>query len=65
MKLENELTCQVLNEVVKSGMWVIAIYEGEKLLGRLLEKKGSQVRVQCLERLFGVTGPQKLEVITR
>ena len=48
-------------EAVKSGMWIIVIYEEEKWLGRVLEIRGGQVRVQCLEKPFGVTGPQKLE----
>ena len=48
-------------ETVKSGMWVMVIYDEEKWIGRVLEKAEGQVRVQCLEMLFGVTGSQKLK----
>ena len=42
-------------------MWVIAIYEDEKWLANVVDKRGNQVLVCCLEKPFGVKEPQNLE----
>ena len=42
-------------------MWVIAIYEDEKWLANVVDKRGNQVLVRCLEKPFGVKEPQNLE----
>ena len=46
-----------------SGNWVIARYEEDYFLGLILEirEMKDKVRVQCLEKLFGITEPQSLE----
>ena len=46
---------------VKIGMLVIAIYEQEKWLGKVVEKKANQVCVRCLEKPFGINLLQDLE----
>ena len=46
---------------VNIGMWVIAIYEDEKWLANIVDKRGNQVLVCCLEKPFGVKEPQNLE----
>ena len=46
---------------VKSGMWVLVFYEREKWLGKVIEKRKSQVRVRCLEKPFGVNMSQHME----
>ena len=42
-------------------MWVIAIYEDEKWLANIVDKRGNQVLVCCLEKPFEVKEPQNLE----
>ena len=42
-------------------MWVIPIYEDEKWLANIVDKRGNQVLVCCLEKPFGVKEPQNLE----
>ena len=42
-------------------MWVIAIHEDEKWLANVIDKRGNQVLVCCLEKLFGFKEPQNLE----
>ena len=46
---------------VTIGMWVITIYEDEKWLGKVVDKKEKQICVRCLEKPFGVKEPQNLE----
>ena len=46
---------------VKIGIWVIAIYENEKWLGKVVSKKANQICVHCLEKPYGVREPQNLE----
>ena len=45
-----------------SGNWVIAKYEEDYFLGLILEitEKKDKVRVQCLEKPFGITEPQSI-----
>ena len=42
-------------------MWVIAIHEDEKWLANVIDKRGNQVLVCCLEKPFGFKEPQNLE----
>ena len=42
-------------------MWVITIYENEKWLGNVVDKKANQVCVRCLEKPYAVKEPQNLE----
>ena len=42
-------------------MWVIDIYQDEKWLANVVDKRGNQVLVCCLEKPFGVKKPQNLE----
>ena len=46
---------------VEAGMWVIVVYEGEKFLGNVQDKKASQFNVLCLEKPFGINVPQNFE----
>ena len=46
---------------VNIGMQVIAIYEDEKWLANVVDKRGNQVLVRCLEKPFGNKEPQNLE----
>ena len=46
---------------VNVGIWVIIIYENEKWLGNVVDKKANQVCVRCLEKQYGVKEPQNLE----
>ena len=46
---------------VKIGKWVINIYENEKWLGNVVNKKANQICVHCLEKPYGVNEPQNLE----
>ena len=62
LKLENELTCKSFNMILSNqGCGLLLFMRKRKWLGRVLEKRGSQVKVQYLEKLFGVKGPRKLE----
>ena len=42
-------------------MWVITIYENEKWLGNVVNKKANQICVRCLEKPYSVNKPQNLE----
>ena len=42
-------------------MWMIDIYQDEKWLANVVDKRGNQVLVRCLEKPFGVKEPQNLE----
>ena len=46
---------------VNIGMWVIDIYQNEKWLANVVDKRGNQVLVRCLEEPFGVKEPQNLQ----
>ena len=46
---------------VNIGMWVIDIYQDEKWLANVVDKRGNQVPVRCLEEPFGVKEPQNLQ----
>ena len=46
---------------VNIGMWVIDIYQDEKWLANVVDKRGNQVLVRCLEEPFGVKEPQNLQ----
>ena len=39
----------------------MAIYEDEKWLANVVDKRGNQVLVRCLEKPFGIKEPQTLE----
>ena len=47
--------------VMMIGMWVIAIDEQEKWLGKVVKKKANQLCVRCLEKPFGINLLQDLE----
>ena len=49
------------SDEVKTGQWVVARYEGEKFLGKVLKKRGEYFNVHCLEKPFGVNIPQLFE----
>ena len=58
----NQMTFQPIPfDVVNIGMWVIPIYEDEKWLANVVDKRGNQVLVRCLEKPFGIKEPQTLE----
>ena len=58
----NQMTLQPIPfDGVIIRMWVIAIYEDEKWLANVVDKRGNQVLVRCLEKPFGVKEPQNLE----
>ena len=57
----NQIILQPIFDDVNIGMWVIAIYEDEKWLANVVDKRGNQVLVRCLEKPFGVKEPQNLE----
>ena len=58
----NQMTLQPIPfDGVNIRMWVIAIYEDEKWLANVVDKRGNQVLVCCLEKPFGVKEPQNLE----
>ena len=42
-------------------MLVIIIYENEKFLGNVIEKKSNQIRVRCLEKPLSLNDPQDLQ----
>ena len=46
---------------MKDGMWVVVKYEGEKWIGKVMDRKGGKVRVKCLEKPFGIGMPQRFE----
>ena len=46
---------------IANGAWVIVLYEGEKWLANVVNKKENKVFVRCLEKPFGVNQPQDLE----
>ena len=48
-------------ENVAIGMLVITIYDNEKFLGNVIEKKSNQIRVRCLEKPLGLNDLQDLE----
>lgn len=49
-------------EDLGEGEWVQVFYEGEKFLGKVVDTTEiGQVKVRCLEKPFGVSGPQQLE----
>ena len=58
----NQMTFQSIPfDDVNIGMQVIAIYEDEKWLANVVDKRENQVLVRCLEKPFGNKEPQNLE----
>ena len=61
----DEIRC----EDVKIRSWELVSYEGEKFIGRVLDKKEGvfigdryhECNVRCLENPFGITLPQEFE----
>ena len=49
------------SENVAIKMLVIIIYENEKFLGNVIEKKTNQICILCLEKLLRLNDPQDLE----
>ena len=48
-------------EKVEAGHWVKVIYEEETVIGKVIEKKGGESKVQCLQKPFGIKEPQQME----
>ena len=48
-------------EEIKVGQWVKVIYEEETFIGKVVEKKNGESRVQCLQKPFGIKMPQQME----
>ena len=46
---------------VEIGMWVVAVYEMERFLGKVIAKKVGKFNVHCLEKPFGINTPQFFE----
>ena len=46
---------------VEIGMWVVAVYEMERFLGKVIAKKVGKFNVDCLEKPFGINTPQFFE----
>ena len=46
---------------VSAGMWVVVMYEGERFLGKVIQKKCGEYLVKCLSMPFGVRIPQQYE----
>ena len=58
----NQMTFQSIPfDDVNIGMQVIAIYEDEKWLANVADKRGNQVLVHYLEKPFGNKEPQNFE----
>ena len=49
---------------VKEGDWVVAIYEGEKFIGKVVNVVNGQAAVQCLTKPLGINTPQDFEADT-
>ena len=49
------------NNDVLLGMWVVVKYEGEKFLGKVMDKKCGEYLVRCLNKPFGISTPQTYE----
>ena len=46
---------------VLPGMWVVARYEGERFLGKVMQKMCGEYLVKCLSMPSGVNIPQQFE----
>ena len=46
---------------VSAGMWVVVMYEEERFLGKVIEKRCGEYLVKCLSMPFGVRIPQQYE----
>ena len=42
-------------------IWVVVKYEGERFLGKVLQKRCGEYVVECLSMPFGVNTPQQSE----
>ena len=60
-RTEQETLVGIHYNDVTIGMWVITIYEDEKWLGKVVDKKEKQICVRYLEKPFGGKEPQNLE----
>ena len=60
MKYDKGEKPMIFNDV-EAGMWVIVVYEGEKFLGKVQDKKVGQFNVLCLEKQSGINIPQNFE----
>ena len=52
---------EVEYKTIKVGHWVKVVYEGETFIGKVIEKKGGESRVQYLPKPFGIKEPQQME----